>query len=317
MLQKYRHKIAVLGLAMALAGCALNPGKETSKDPSKDPKYSELYNGEMQVAHEAGQHETTRQEAIANGDEALADGDTDRAMYEYVHALELSGGDVETLNKIGAIHNRLGNYSLAARAYAHSLKLDANNPAAQEGVGLLYLREHRYDDARQHFSAALEGDPLRWKSHNGLGMIADMNGDYESAVAHYRQALDTPPEAEQPDKSLLLNNLGYSLYLSGDWLGAQQHFHKALKYNPGLDRAWQNLGLVYTRKGEYERALDVYRNVMEKPEAYNNMGFLCMINQEYDQAEYFFQKAIKLSPTYYVKAHENLDQMNRLRGKGD
>jgi hypothetical protein len=36
---------------------------------------------------------------------------------------------------------------------------------------------------------------------------------------------------------------------------------------------------------------------------------------DYDAAAHFFQKAIKLSPTYYVKAHENLDRVNRLRGK--
>ena len=62
----------------------------------------------MQLAHEAGEHEVTMEEAIANGDRALADGNTDKAMYQYVHALQLSGGDAQTLNKIGAIHARQG-----------------------------------------------------------------------------------------------------------------------------------------------------------------------------------------------------------------
>jgi uncharacterized protein HemY len=54
---------------------------------------------------------------------------------------------------------------------------------------------------------------------------------------------------------------------------------------------------------------------MEKPDAYNNLGYLCMINQQYDNAEYFLQKAIKLSsPSYHVKAHENLDRLEILRG---
>jgi len=103
--------------------------------------------------------------------------------------------------------------------------------------------------------------------------------------------------------------------LAGDWQQALQYFHQALNYDPDFERTWQNLGLVYTRKGEYDRALDAFRRVMDKPEAYNNIGFVCMINQDYDAAAHFFQKAIKLSPTYYVKAHENLDRVNRLRGK--
>jgi Flp pilus assembly protein TadD len=311
MWQRQKYLIAVLGLTLVLGGCASNPGRDSEAD-----NYSELYDGEMKVAHEARQDETTSEEAVANGDRALSEGDTDRAMYEYVKALELSGGDAAILNKIGGIHIRLGNPVLAARAFSLSLKLDAENPAALEGVGLLLLRERRYEDAKRHLTVALEKDPLRWQSHNGLGMMADLDGDYAGAVAHYRQALATPPEAEQqPDFALLLNNLGYSLYLSGDWQGALQYFHQALNYNHDFERAWQNIGLVYTREGEYDRALDAFLHVMDKPEAYNNIGFVCMINQDYEQAADFFQKAIKLSPTYYVKAHENLDRLNRLRGK--
>jgi Flp pilus assembly protein TadD len=310
MLQRHKSLIIILGLTLGLIGCATNPGRETA-----EPKYSELYDGEMQLAHEAGQHETTREEAIANGDKALAEGDSDRAMYEYVHALEISGGDSETLNKIGAIHTRQGNLRLAARAYTLSLKLDAENPAALEGVGLLFLRDRRYEDARLHLTTALEHDPQRWQSHNGLGMLDDLDGDHVQAAAHYRQALDIPPVPDLPlEKARLLNNLGYSSYLSGDWEGALRHFHRALDYNPDLERAWQNIGLVYTRKEQYDRALDAFQRVMDKPDAYNNLGFLCMINRQYDQAEYFLQKAIRLSPSYYVKAHENLDRLSILRG---
>lgn len=311
MWQRNKYLIAVIGLTMALGGCASNPGRDSEAD-----NYSGLYDGEMQVAHEAGQHGTTSEEAIANGDRALAEGNTDRAMFEYVQALELSGGDSGLLNKIGGIHMRLGNPALAARAYSLSLKLDAENPAALEGAGLLFLRERRYEDAKRHLTVALERDPLRWQSLNGLGMMADLDGEHTQAVAYYRQALTIPPEVEQqPDKAVLLNNLGYSLYLAGDWQQALQYFHQALNYDPDFERTWQNLGLVYTRKGEYDRALDAFRRVMDKPEAYNNIGFVCMINQDYDAAAHFFQKAIKLSPTYYVKAHENLDRVNRLRGK--
>ena len=311
MLQRNKYLIAVIGLTMTLGGCASNPTRDSSAD-----NYSELYDGEMKVAHEAGQHGTTSEEAIANGDRALAEGNTDRAMFEYVQALELSGGDSGILNKIGGIHMRLGNPVLAARAYSLSLKLDPENPAALEGAGLLFLRERSYEDAKRHLTVALERDPLRWQSLNGLGMLADLDGDHAQAAAYYRQALAIPPEVEQqPDNAILLNNLGYSFYLSGDWQQALQYFQQALNYNPDFERAWQNLGLVYTREGEYDRALDAFRRVMDKPEAYNNIGFVCMINQDYDEAAHFFQKAIKLSPTYYVKAHENLDRVNRLRGK--
>jgi len=311
MLPRHTHWIAILALAMT--GCASLPGMNKGNPESADnAEYNELYNGEMQVAHEAGQKEITVEEVIASGDRALATGDADRAMYEYVHALQLSGGDAGTLNKIGSIHTSLGNYQLAARAYVLSLRLDAGNPTALEGVGLLLLRDRRHDDAKKHLLAALESEPNRWKSHNGLGMLADLEGDHAAAATHFQQALDSSPNAIQ-DKARLLNNLGYSVYMSGDLDGALKYFYNAIDYNPNFERAWQNIGLVYTRQAKYNRALGASLHVMDKPEAYNNIGFLCMIDEQYDCAEYHFKKAIKLSPTYYVKAHENLDRLQILR----
>jgi Flp pilus assembly protein TadD len=306
--------ITICLLALTLPGCATLSGKDTEKKS----EYGELYNGDMQVAHEAGGKEVTAEQAIAEGDRALALGDLDRAMFEYVHAQELNGGDATTLNKIGTIHVRLGNPLLAARAYAISLKFEPGNTVAMEGIGLLLLAERHYDSARTHLEAALQTEPGRWRSHNALGMIDDLNGDHAAAAEHYRQALEQPEAGlGRHDTAQLLNNLGYSLYLSGDWDGALLQFHKALNASPEFERAWQNIGLVYTRKGLYDNALEAYLHVMDKPQAYNNIGYVCMINQKYDRAGYFFQQAIKLSPSYYVKAHENLDRLNRLRASAE
>jgi len=309
----HSYQIAIFTLLLAMTGCASMPGQVTSK-AEDNAEYRNLYNGEMQVAHEASQNESTAEEAIANGDQALARGNTDRAMYEYVHALELNGGDASTLNKIGTIHTALGNYQLAARAYTSSLRLEPDNAAAQEGIGLLLMRDRRHEEARKYLTAALEADPLRWESHNGLGMLADLEGDHAAAATHFQLALDTFSSAfARTDKARVLNNLGYSTYMSGDLAGALPYFYKALDSYPEFDRAWQNIGLVYTRQGAYDRALDAYLHVMGKPEAFNNLGYLCMINKRYDRAEYYFRVAIKASPSYYAKAHDNLERLQSLR----
>jgi Flp pilus assembly protein TadD len=311
-----RNTVTATLLVLALSGCATLSGKDRA-DSGKPSEYSELYNGDMQVAHEAGGKGKTAEQAIADGDRALALGDLDRAMYEYVRAQELNGGDASTLNKIGTIHARLGNKQLAARAYVLSLKFEPENPVAQEGIGLLLLGERNYDQARTYLEAALKAEPGRWHSLNGLGMLDDLAGAHAAAAGHYRQALDQPKAGlTRQDTAQLQNNLGYSLYMSGDWEGALLHFHKALNASPEFERAWQNIGLLYTRKGQYDNALDAYLHVMDKPQAYNNIGYVCMINQRYDQAEKFFRQAIKLSPTYYIKAHENLDRLKRLRVAG-
>ncbi|MDX1698712.1 MAG: tetratricopeptide repeat protein, partial [Thiohalobacterales bacterium] len=262
-----RKTVTVTLLVLALSGCATMSGKDGA-DSGKASEYSELYDGDMQVLHEAGQSAITAEEAVANGDRALSLGNTDQALFEYVHALQISGGDAGILNKIGAIHARLGNRRLAAQAFVFSLRLDPDNAAALEGVGLLLLQDRRYEEASKHLNAALGKDAQRWRSYNGLGMIADLEGDHAAAAAYYRQALDIQTGLlSRVDEARLLNNLGYSLYMSGDWENALFYFRTALNRNPKLERAWQNIGLVYTRQAQYDRALDAFLQVMEKPEA--------------------------------------------------
>ncbi|RLE24398.1 MAG: hypothetical protein DRJ50_04740, partial [Actinobacteria bacterium] len=41
-----------------------------------------------------------------------------------------------------------------------------------------------------------------------------------------------------------------------------------------------------------------------------------MMDGYYDLAEHYYQKAIKTSPSYYLKAHENIDRLERQRKRG-
>ena len=68
--------------------------------------------------------------------------------------------------------------------------------------------------------------------------------------------------------------------------------------------------------GKYEDAFDAFRNVLDTPQAYNDIGYLCMLDGYYDVAEHYYQKAIKTSPSYYLKAHENIDRLERQRERG-
>jgi uncharacterized protein HemY len=45
--------------------------------------------------------------------------------------------------------------------------------------------------------------------------------------------------------------------------------------------------------------------------AYNTVGYICLLNQRYPQAEDFFTRAISTSPVYYRLATENLEETRR------
>ena len=113
------------------------------------------------------------------------------------------------------------------------------------------------------------------------------------------------------------NNRGYSRYLSGDWDRAQEYIEKALDLDSGYQKAWLNYGLIHVRRGAYDDALSAFDRVMKKANAYERVGSLAMIEGKYGTAEYFLNRAIDASPTYYEAAYDKADRLKKLRDNGD
>ena len=80
---------------------------------------------------------------------------------------------------------------------------------------------------------------------------------------------------------------------------------------PEYGKAWSNLGLLYTRQGRYERAIKAFSKIMGSSQASNNVGYICMEDGDYIQAQKFFKEAIKLSSTHFVDAYKNLEEAKR------
>ncbi len=87
-----------------------------------------------------------------------------------------------------------------------------------------------------------------------------------------------------------------------------------------------NLGVTYEKKGELENALKEYKTASKKlPVAYLYLGNIYFQKEEFDEAEYFYKKAISKDPQnseaynnlawlYFIK-RENLDEAERLSFK--
>ncbi len=252
----------------------------------------------------------TPTEIMARGDAALAAGDTDRALFEYLRALNKGGDDAAALHKIGVIHAARGNDDLAENAYRRALAIDHAHAGALTGFGILLTRQRRYAEAETQLLAALRSDPKTPAAHNGLGVLADLQGAHRQAQAYYLDGL-----VQAPDSAILLNNLGYSYYLAGNNKAAITQFRAALAQKPNYAMAWRNLGLVYTRQGRYEEALAAFNKVQDLPQAYNDVGYIAMVAGKLDDAQSFFDEALRLSPEYYPTAGENARRVRTLKGK--
>jgi Flp pilus assembly protein TadD len=264
-------------LILVAAGCASAPRPDAGVDARSDG-YEEM---------------------LAAGDSAARQGDFRAALVLYDQALDAKES-AEVWFRLGAAHQQLGQTDAAAHAFGRVVALDPTDAAGYEAAGLIHLREGRIEQAKPLLRRAVELDETRWQAHNGLGVLADIEQATSEAVAYYQAAL-----AVRPGSAMLLNNIGYSNYLAGNYAAAIRHFELALTYDT-YEPAILNLGLVYARQGLYGLAVDTLTRVMDRSQACNDVGFIALNNGHYQTAQELLQEAIRLSPVHYETAQRNL-----------
>ena len=118
--------------------------------------------------------------------------------------------------------------------------------------GRRMLEDGRLSEAIAELSRAVSLDPKLSQAHSLLAVAYDRKGLRDRADDSYRRSIDAnehDPEA--------LNNLGYSLYLNGNYRAAVDKLKRAAKLAPGDARILNNLALAQTRLGKYD---DAYKN---------------------------------------------------------
>jgi Flp pilus assembly protein TadD len=220
--------------------------------------------------------------------------------------------DPEVWFRVGAVCTHIGKDEKALQAYLQVVALNPNHAGGQEGAGLAYMNLKARDQARAYLVAAVTLEPRRWRAHNALGILADRREDYSAAILHYETAL-----AINPSSPMLLNNLGYSRYLSGDLEQSARDFYQVTQLDAGYAPAWSNLGRVYARQGWYMDAVNILSRATDKSTASNHVGYIALQNGDLADAEQLLSEAIRLSPTYYQSAYQNLELVRaRMRSEG-
>ena len=114
--------------------------------------------------------------------------------------------------------------------------------------GRALLGEGRLNEAVRELSRAVSLDSRLSDAHNLLAVAYDRKGLHDRARDSFERALDHEPDAQT------LNNLGYSLYLSGNYRAAVARLKRAARLAPSDERIWNNLALAQSRLGKYDDA---------------------------------------------------------------
>lgn len=157
--------------------------------------------------------------------------------------------------------------------------------------GRALLEDGRLNEAVAELSRAASLDPKLSQAHSLLAVAYDRKGLRERAEDSYRRAIDVNERDPQA-----LNNLGYSLYLSGNYRAAVDKLKKAARLAPGDSRVLNNLALAQVRLGKYD---DAYRNFARAEGEFNahaNVAALLIRAGREEKAVEHLEAARKLQP---------------------
>jgi tetratricopeptide (TPR) repeat protein len=111
---------------------------------------------------------------------------------------------------------------------------------------------------------------------------------------------------------------GVKLADNGDLAGAVAAHEDALARDPSLAQAHANLISLYGRSGQFAKAEEHYRALVESggdtADAHYDYGVLLGMQQQWDRAAEAYQRAIAKNPLH-ARAHNNLGEIFERRGR--
>ncbi|MEZ5751464.1 MAG: tetratricopeptide repeat protein [Paracoccaceae bacterium] len=135
-------------------------------------------------------------------------------------------------------------------------------------------------------------------------MVADSRQQWDRADSFYEIAAGLTPEPAG-----VLNNWGYSKLTRGDARGAERLFLDALRHNPGLFTAKNNLVLARAAQRRYELPL-VEMTQIERAELLHTMALAAIRQGDTQTGRALLQDAIETHPQHFEAA------VNALRALG-
>lgn len=144
---------------------------------------------------------------------------------------------------------------------------------------------------------AAETDPF---INYNKGVMLFKKKEFSMAAGYLSRAVQL-----EPTNGAYWNVYGLSLAQMGELDAAIDAFRKALEAEPDLTDIHNNLGMVYTEKKDYDKALEEYGLVLQdktypNPEfPYFNIGLLKLKQGKEEEAMVAFEQVVTIKPEFY------------------
>lgn len=258
-----------------------------------------LYTGELKVAKEIFTKQKDKSPAEANyylGEVAYKEGNMTEAKSYYEAGLAASSDFV--LNNVGLGKLLLKtNPKEAEDQFSLALKKDKKDVTVLIAIAQAYFDNNMADKGEKYIADAK-------KVNKTYPLIYVLEGDLKAktnvgeAAGNYAQAINFDP------KCTIAYIKTAQVYESVNPALAEEMLMKAVEINPNYTLGYKYLGVIYSRNGQYAKAIDAYKKYFAQGaydvEDLTRYAAALYFTKQYDEAKKLINEGISKDPNNFV-----------------
>lgn len=218
----------------------------------------------------------------------------------------------ETFRAVAREYRRLHVDDRAHEYLNKALALDRRDAATYDALARVWRDSGFPHLALGDAHRAVYYAPASAVVRNTFGTILQALGQKQEARVQYELALQLDPAA-----GYALNNLCYGWILEGDAPRAAQACEQALRVDPELTAANNNLGILYAATGNVEAARSAFAQSGDKAAVLYSLGIVHLARREYREATKAFKSAQQARPTRQTAARVRQAEALSTAGGGE
>jgi len=161
--------------------------------------------------------------------------------------------------------------------------------------GNIFLKQGEIDKAIQMFQASIRLNPAYADNYNNLGVAFLKKRYFTEAIKQFKETLK-----RSKDHRKARENLNHSVKVLHQLNSRIRSIQFDLDNSPATSNLRNELGKLYIRKGEYQKAFNQFGKVLsidpDNMDSHVNIANLFAAQKDYTNAINFYKKVLKLEP---------------------
>lgn len=198
-----------------------------------------------------------------------------KAEQHYRQALEFNPNSVEALIGYGNLMTYAERTDEAISYYRRALEVEPRAVIARYNLAMRLSSQGLNTQAELELREALRQVPFYVDAMDGLGRILGLQDRHAEAAEQYRGVL-----SYDPSRAEIHYNLAHSLERLEDLDQAEFHYREAIRLQPTLVGAYNNLAIVLFHKGKYAESWEMVQACVDAG-GEPHVGFLKALSDEF------------------------------------